>query len=396
MKVLHVNVRLSEGGAAGVARTLCDELTTVGVDVTFAYGYGPNGAPSRLTVPYSSFQITPKLLAGVHRAAHLALGHESKFAFGPGWEQLKTAIHTSDVVHLHVLHSYYLNIHRLFALIKMYKKPVVWTLHDHWALTGRCAQPAACDGWRAGCQSCPALKAYPPAAIDRASIEQPKRAEAIRQLQASVPTAVVACASWLGRQAQEAGLTNVKVIENSVDRSFWNSAKELSPRPRDARPRKVLFLCRDLRDDKKVDWELLSQIGQLPNIALTIAGDHATIQVSNANHQPAVDSRSSLARLMTAHDTLLFTSTVDYYPLTVAEALTAGMDILACDSPALREFSVFPQVQIVDSPPGAYKALAESSFNRTERQPAEAAAFHPTRMATEYLTTYESLTGITG
>ena len=41
-----------------------------------------------------------------------------------------------DLVHLHNLHGYYLNLPMLFAWLRKHDLPVVWTLHDCWAYTG--------------------------------------------------------------------------------------------------------------------------------------------------------------------------------------------------------------------------------------------------------------------
>ena len=43
-----------------------------------------------------------------------------------------------DVVHLHNLHGYYLNIDKLFKWLMRSDCRVVWTLHDCWAFTGHC------------------------------------------------------------------------------------------------------------------------------------------------------------------------------------------------------------------------------------------------------------------
>lgn len=37
-----------------------------------------------------------------------------------------------DIVHLHNIHGYYLNIEMLFAWLKAHHVKVVWTLHDCW------------------------------------------------------------------------------------------------------------------------------------------------------------------------------------------------------------------------------------------------------------------------
>ena len=43
-----------------------------------------------------------------------------------------------DIVHIHNLHGYYINVELLFDFLKIWGKPVVWTLHDCWPYTGHC------------------------------------------------------------------------------------------------------------------------------------------------------------------------------------------------------------------------------------------------------------------
>ena len=87
-----------------------------------------------------------------------------------------------DLVHLHNLHGYYLNLPMLFAWLRKHDLPVVWTLHDCWAYTGHCAyytmargaEPVdgrrrragredrlGCDRWLGGCGRCVRRHAYP-------------------------------------------------------------------------------------------------------------------------------------------------------------------------------------------------------------------------------------------
>lgn len=68
-----------------------------------------------------------------------------------------------DLIHLHNIHGYYLNIEELFAYIKKNAIPVVWTLHDCWSFTGHCAyfDFANCDRWKTQCYACPQKKTYP-------------------------------------------------------------------------------------------------------------------------------------------------------------------------------------------------------------------------------------------
>ena len=54
-----------------------------------------------------------------------------------------------DVIHLHNLHCWYVNLPMLFGYIKKHDIPVVWTFHDCWPITGHCPIlpfPAAKNG----------------------------------------------------------------------------------------------------------------------------------------------------------------------------------------------------------------------------------------------------------
>lgn len=49
-----------------------------------------------------------------------------------------------DVVHLHNIHGYYVNIEMLFEWLASHRCQVKWTLHDCWAFTGHCAYEEPC------------------------------------------------------------------------------------------------------------------------------------------------------------------------------------------------------------------------------------------------------------
>lgn len=68
-----------------------------------------------------------------------------------------------DIIQLHNLHGYYINVKMLFEWIRYRNIPVVWTLHDCWSFTGHCAyfDYANCSKWKTGCYNCILKKSYP-------------------------------------------------------------------------------------------------------------------------------------------------------------------------------------------------------------------------------------------
>lgn len=61
----------------------------------------------------------------------------------------------ADVIHLHQIHNHP-NFSILSLPMLMHKKPVVWTIHDPWAMTGGCEHSFECNRWLTGCKPrCP-------------------------------------------------------------------------------------------------------------------------------------------------------------------------------------------------------------------------------------------------
>lgn len=69
-----------------------------------------------------------------------------------------------NIIHLHNIHGYYINIPLLFAYINKHQNiHIVWTLHDCWAFTGHCAYFtfSKCNKWKIGCSHCNSRTDYP-------------------------------------------------------------------------------------------------------------------------------------------------------------------------------------------------------------------------------------------
>jgi len=270
------------------------------------------------------------------------------------------------------------------------QKPVVWTMHDQWLMTGRCAQPGACEGWRTGCDPCPHLHAYPPATVDRAAMQFARRRAAFRSLASAGGVRLVACASWLATEMEAAGFEDVSVITNSVDPAFWDALHSAPPRSGDVTTRRYLFMSRDLRDPVKVDLPLLRSLAEKAPGRVTIVGDNAPEPIAGAEHRPAVRDRVEMVRLMREHTHLLFFSRVDYYPLTIAEALSADMRVLASPSAAADEFRDDDRVRIVAEDED-WAGVLDERVEFLPRKTIPNSLFDPQRMVSQYVSLYREM-----
>ena len=124
-----------------------------------------------------------------------------------------------DIIHLHNLHGYYLDFKVLFEYLASINKPVVWTLHDCWAITGRCFhfEGAKCYKWRSGCYDCRAEPGYTVSAF----CDKSKKLYALKkELFNSIDNlTLVPVSSWLASYVKESYLSekSIQVIYNGVD-----------------------------------------------------------------------------------------------------------------------------------------------------------------------------------
>lgn len=125
-----------------------------------------------------------------------------------------------DVVHLHNLHGYYINIRILFKYLSATRIKVVWTLHDCWAITGHCAHYSyeGCYKWKVKCHDCPQKKTYPQSLFldqsKRNFLEKKKLYAAISDLTITTPS------EWLAsvvRQSVLLGGRHIVAIPNGID-----------------------------------------------------------------------------------------------------------------------------------------------------------------------------------
>jgi putative colanic acid biosynthesis glycosyltransferase len=124
-----------------------------------------------------------------------------------------------DIIHLHHLHGYFINIEILFSYLKESDIPVVWTFHDCWSFTGHCAyfDFVGCEKWITECHDCEQKKEYPKSLLfDRSRqnyIDKKRIFNSINNL------TIVPVSNWLSGKVKDSFLQNYQcvVIQNGID-----------------------------------------------------------------------------------------------------------------------------------------------------------------------------------
>lgn len=134
MKILQINSVCGYGSTGRIAVDMYRDFEKQGHDCLIAYGRGT--APEGI----KSYRIGSDLDNYLH-VAKTRIFDQHGFGSKKATEELieKIKAYQPDMIHLHNLHGYYLNIEVLFNYLATLDIPIKWTLHDCWTFTGHCS-----------------------------------------------------------------------------------------------------------------------------------------------------------------------------------------------------------------------------------------------------------------
>lgn len=223
MKVLMINVVCGIGSTGRICTDLAEELNRQGHVVKIAYG--------REKTPEKFGKYAIKIGNNLDVYMHVlkarlldASGFGSKRATKRfiNWVQE----FDPDIIHLHNIHGYYINIKVLFDYLKANDKKIIWTFHDCWAFTGHTAycDAISCKRWINVCKKCPQKHQYPKTFIDNSKRNWLRKKELLCGLN---DLTIITPSDWMNQMVRQSFLSKYDsyVIHNGIDLAVFNGQK---------------------------------------------------------------------------------------------------------------------------------------------------------------------------
>ena len=254
-----------------------------------------------------------------------------------------------DVVHLHNIHGYYVNIEMLFHWLAKRNQLTYWTLHDCWSFTGHCPHftYVKCGQWRSHCahsKACPQLGEYPKTICPfncKRNFADKKR---LFTLLPADKMKIITPSQWLADLVGQSFLCKypVEVRYNTIDTSVFK------PTPSDFRERygigdrfMVLGVASPWSARKGLD-DFVSLAGELDNdrYAVVLVGLSEKQIKQLKGHLvalPKTESKRELAEAYTAADVFFNPTTEDNYPTVNLEAEACGTTVVTYNTGGCRE-----------------------------------------------------------
>ena len=338
MKVLQINTfgNLSTGKiAVDIYRTLRAHGSEGAV--AFARNEVPGDVPSfKIGNPLSVYTD------GVFTRLTDKAGHYSKGATEKLIKQIKE--YDPDIIHLHNLHGYYINVPMLFDYLKDAGKPVVWTLHDCWAYTGHCCyySMAGCEKWKThGCSKCPQKKAYPASIFkDNSS----KNFSEKNQMFHSVKNLHLVCVSkWLDNELKASFLKDIpsRVIYNGIDTSVFKPSSGNFRIKYNVGDKRIVLGVASTWDTRKglADFIELSKILD-ERYKIVLVGLNDKQKASLPHNMIGIgrtDGPKELAEIYSASNVLFNASVEETFGLPNVESLACGTPVVAYNCTGIPE-----------------------------------------------------------
>ncbi len=330
MKVLMINSVCGIKSTGRICTDLAEILEQNGHECKIAYG--------RDTVPEKYRKYAIKIgtdldlkLHGIQTRLFDRHGLGSKRATKKLVAKIKQ--YDPDIIHLHNLHGYYLNLPVLFEYLRESKKPVVWTLHDCWTFTGHCAHflASGCDKWKTECHSCPSLRDYPKSYLDNSRRMYRLKKKCFLKIESMT---VATPSEWLSDLVKQSFLKDypIKVINNGIDLSSFKPTDSNFRSKYGCEDKYVLLGVASAWNDKKgldVFVELSKRLPSEYQIVLVGTDSFVDRQLpDNIISIHRTHNKVELAEIYSAADLLVQPTREDTYPTVNIEALACGTPVL--------------------------------------------------------------------
>ena len=329
-KLLQINSVVNSGSTGRIAEEIAQTAITSDWESFIAYGRNERPSVSNLIRIGNNLDIK---MHGLQTRLLDRHGLGSKTSTSEFLQQIDNI--KPDIIHLHNIHGYYINIEVLFHYLKKVNVPVVWTFHDCWPITGHCSHFmfVNCNKWKTECYECPQKTRYPASYfIDRSKKNYILKKEMFNSLS---NLTLVPVSQWLSGILKESFLQKypIKVINNGINTDVFKPSRCTNFRFKHSFEKKFILLgVASIWDERKGLKDFI-ELSKLLN------SDYQIVLVGLTNKQikqlpenilgiERTESVDALADIYATSDAFINPTYEDTFPTTNLESQACGTPVI--------------------------------------------------------------------
>jgi putative colanic acid biosynthesis glycosyltransferase len=336
MKVLLIDVNCKNSSTGKIVYDLYTELRKNNHTAAVCYGRGP--VVKEPDILKFSSDVETYAHAFLTRLTGLT-GVYSPFATRRLINFME--VFKPDIVHLHELHAYFVNIGPVMNHLKKNNIKTIWTFHCEFMYTGKCGHADDCEKWKSECGRCPKVREYPASIyfdFTRKMFRQKKHLfDGFENLVITTPS------NWLAKRVEQSFLKDkdIKVIANGIDtkNTFYPRPFAHLKKNHGLKEEKIVLAVAPglMSDNKGGKWVLdLAKRLKNENMKFILIGIDDLTQKFDDNviALGRTQDQHELAQYYSMADVFLICSRKETFSMPCAESLACGTPVIGFDSGA--------------------------------------------------------------
>lgn len=400
MRVLYINVNCKSNSTGKIVYDLYTQTRQAGYEAAVCFGRGP------LVEEPDIYKFGLDWETLLHALLTRVTGLTGCWSFFSTRRLLRFIDrYQPDVVHMHELHAYFVNLQPLYDYLAGHQIPVVYTCHCEFAYTGKCGHAFECEGWKSGCGNCPQVKDYPKSMFfdftSRMFRQKRNQWEKLRNVVITTPS------RWLADRVKQSflGQRDIRVVHNGINTAqiFHPSETEALRKEHGLTDEKIVLAVapRLMHERKGGGWVVkLAQMMKDENVKFFMIGVENLKEEfpDNVVAMGKVTDQQKLAAYYSMADCFVICSEKETFSLTCAESLCCGTPVAGFCAGAPE--TIFMQPQALFAPYGDLDCLAKyvrnqlnADFDRAELAQKMQLLYSGDNMYRQFETIYKELTG---
>lgn len=279
-------------------------------------------------------------------------------------------IKQADIIHLNWTNVGFLSLRGIRKLLSL-NKPVIWTMHDMWLMTGGCHHAYECTNFFNECGNCMYLRKPKSKDISYRILKRKKKIFSKRKIH------IVAVSNWLAGKIKQSALFKdfpVYVIHNSIDTQLFRPIVKAEALRQIKLPDKKIYLLFGASriDDPIKGWayfseaiKILCQDAMWKNkIEIITFGRIKSINLIHQfnivpiHHYGVINDVEKLCNLYNCADITITSSLYETQGQVAVESLCCGIPVVAFNTSGLAE--------VINHKENGYLAAYKSSADLAE------------------------------
>lgn len=399
MKVMQINCVYNTGSTGKIMYDVHTELKKRGIESVVCYGRGAK------TTDENVYKTSGEKMAKFNNLKSRVTGMPYNGSFFATNRLIKIIKKEKpDVVHLHCINGYFVNIYRLVEFLKKNKIPTVVTHHGEFFYTGNCGHAYECDRWKTGCGNCPSSKkAVNSYFFDFTKYNFKRMRRAFCGFDKLCSTSV---SPWLCNRAEQSLIFkdyDNRVVMNGLDTDIFrpiDDAVDLKKKLNIDEDRQVIIhvtasFKSPVKGGKYI-IELAKRLGENYKIVVVGNREKPVDLPENIIAVGRVENQVELARYYSMADLCVITGKRETFSMPLAEAMCCGTPVVGFlaggpESIAIKQYSSFVEYGNIEELELATKEMLKRKFVRKMLAEQASEIYSRENMCENYINVYKDV-----